>query len=671
MLVNGQQLNRSNKNLNKAEEKGLTLVSNLPVYIKGDFNKHTEEEFTNILESDWKDFYDRGDKDKKKKNNTNFACRPGQFAGCTTGETWRSATVIADAITVLSNNFELGYRQDGDYDLRENAGDRDYANNRIPLGYDYDGLNGVENKTVSLSEKILQFDINGDGDSKDLVSIAEKDITGTIAARLNGFWENNFVTSLPWYEKNPGEATDLNDNEIKSSYFNNFVTPIQRRVTFPEYLMEICRKPSVTACKPEDWVVGYNANGDANLDDAEKNIKAYQIQPDDPNYTLDKLGAGSTARPALLEEDQRFPRRIAFLRDANDKLVFPDDDPKKGPIPLGIKGSDITTIPSSLSIRKTELKKKDSEGKVYYYPYAKYGKYDSYSKSNRPRLRIQALWFKTKEGNSGNFGYEYPLWIENSRSDEKIYVEGTNQPLLAPVLQIHFPFRAPSKDISIDKKADAEKFWEKDDDITKKTNNWLQFPTDRTKTKAETVETNVVFVQGDTPGRPLESNGGLENFLRYLEAWTYRNKSNTEIKTIHKASGSFIQYRRSSYATAPWQAFTKGFGDYLRGYSSKAGTTFGYPQGYRTTTNRSSGKNMGRSPFYAQPDRSWGFDVALLTQQPDLFSQRFTAPPTGDPNEYYKEVSRDDKWVSTLLCAKDTDNKYVISKDQRPPQCQK
>ncbi|MEO0936286.1 MAG: hypothetical protein AAFY21_21975, partial [Cyanobacteria bacterium J06641_2] len=34
MLINGQQLNRSTTNQNKPEEKGLILVSNLPVYIK-------------------------------------------------------------------------------------------------------------------------------------------------------------------------------------------------------------------------------------------------------------------------------------------------------------------------------------------------------------------------------------------------------------------------------------------------------------------------------------------------------------------------------------------------------------------------------------------------------------------------------------------------------------
>ncbi|MDY6898904.1 MAG: hypothetical protein SWZ49_12625, partial [Cyanobacteriota bacterium] len=109
-------------------------------------------------------------------------------------------------------------------------------------------------------------------------------------------------------------------------------------------------------------------------------------------------------------------------------------------------------------------------------------------------------------------------------------------------------------------------------------------------------------------------------------------------------------------------------------------------QAYRITTNNQGGTTLGRTPFYSPPSRNWGFDVALLTQLPDLFSQRFTAPPNGDPNEFYREVSRDDSWVSTLLCAAqprnrpgnfgaapankyDTNKEYAIPRDQRPSQC--
>ena len=199
-------------------------------------------------------------------------------------------------------------------------------------------------------------------------------------------------------------------------------------------------------------------------------------------------------------------------------------------------------------------------------------------------------------------------------------------------------------------------------------NNWVQV--------AQDTETNLIFAQGDTPARPNESNGGLENFVRYLENWNSANAT-------HQASGSFIQYKRSSYATAPWYPIVANFNNNTTGFSPN-GTIFGYPQMYRIGVNNTG--TLGRTPFYVQPStRAWGFDVALLTQLPDLFSQRFTAPPTGDPNEFYREVSRDDGWVSTLLCAAESTNparygtapstkygsskEYAIPEDQRPSEC--
>jgi hypothetical protein len=42
--------------------------------------------------------------------------------------------------------------------------------------------------------------------------------------------------------------------------------------------------------------------------------------------------------------------------------------------------------------------------------------------------------------------------------------------------------------------------------------------------------------------------------------------------------------------------------------------------------------------------------VGLLTQQPDLFAQRFTeALPS--PNEFFRETNRDDRWTKALLCS--------------------
>jgi Tfp pilus assembly protein PilX len=105
ILINGGNLGRTNSY--KEEEKGLTLATNLPAYIKGDFNLHTQEEFPTLAD-DWSNFYTR------TTFNNNFACRSGdsRFPDCTTGDEWRPGNILADAVTLLSGDFdfkELGY----------------------------------------------------------------------------------------------------------------------------------------------------------------------------------------------------------------------------------------------------------------------------------------------------------------------------------------------------------------------------------------------------------------------------------------------------------------------------------------------------------------------------------------------------------------------------------
>ncbi|WP_148292291.1 hypothetical protein [Planktothrix agardhii] len=45
--------------------------------------------------------------------------------------------------------------------------------------------------------------------------------------------------------------------------------------------------------------------------------------------------------------------------------------------------------------------------------------------------------------------------------------------------------------------------------------------------------------------------------------------------------------------------------------------------------------------------------MGLLSQPPDLFAQKFSlADDSIAPDEYFREVSRDDDWVKGLLCSK-------------------
>jgi hypothetical protein len=152
ILINGEKLWRTNSY--KEEEKGLTLATNLPAYIKGDFNKHTQEEFTQTLANDWNNFYTR------TTFNNNFACRSGdsRFPNCTTGDEWRPANILADAVTLLSGEFdfkELGYtigsqqtaKNDTTFNLIIAAGD-----NPAKPTVDNGGLNGGLNNLVRVIE---------------------------------------------------------------------------------------------------------------------------------------------------------------------------------------------------------------------------------------------------------------------------------------------------------------------------------------------------------------------------------------------------------------------------------------------------------------------------------------------------------------------------------------
>jgi hypothetical protein len=563
MLVNGEFLNREGKNDFKEAEKGLILATNVPAYIKGDFNLHAKggdktkavEEFIDIkLRNDkgeikWDDFY------KREKLDPDFACRnkdPRLLGSCTTGDTWRPATVLADAVTVLSDNYRFGFRNEGDYDLRNNQGDIKSA--------DY---------------------------------------------QKQGFFDNNYVTSSPWYRPSGGAIVDTKDFDTSSpkpgiptaqgsSYVNNFVTPIQRRVRFGEYLMEICTKVPVTTCEAGDWSL-----------DGVGTIKS------DPNvvgqtYSIATYRAGTTvdlATPDL----QRYARRVAFVRDSNRNLIL---DSTKQPVPLGIdSGKKIQAFPQNTVTGQ------------------------SWTTGLLPEPKNNALWFRTIDGGKTNYGYGKPLFYWKPVTASK-----DNHPLLVPVLQVH----VPSKDMT---DPGADKLFKnisrgngKDKEV-----DWLQ--------TASPTTTNVIIVAGDTPSRAgtsTEYNGGLENFVRYLERWRIYG-TNTELG--HSISGSLIQYKRSAYATAPWETRQKDdtsiFGSDYK---------FNYP----------SDMNSGLTTFYTAPNRQWGFDVGLLSQKPDLFAQTFTNPPLVEPNEFFREVSRDDDWVKTLLCSRTTNGKNAVSEQERP-----
>ncbi|MHC5822942.1 MAG: hormogonium polysaccharide biosynthesis protein HpsA, partial [Nostoc sp.] len=529
MLIKGDRIWRTSTY--RDTEKGLILASNLPVYVNGNFNLHSDfssppnaqQEFTTALLADFSNFYSR------TGLNVNFACRSGdpRLPSCTTGDSWRPASVIADAVTLLSNSFQLGFRSDGDYDLNNNLGD---------------------------NTSIGKF-------------------------TNNGFFTNAYVTNASWYDTS-------GIPNVASSYLNNFVTPIQRRGNFNEYLMEVCPKLPVSACTaPTDWYVSYDPTNSAN------NKYSWQIVTDgtvaSSTLNIGTINAGTTAT-VVPAPSSIYPRRVAFKRDSASTPVgnlIPDSadtNTPKRPIPLGISSSKVAEFP--------------------------------YSGTTFPQKPATALWFMTNDSNNS--------------ADKSLVIDSTaptlqDQPRLSPVLQIIIPFGSPGSPNTTRIGPGSSQ--------SPNHYNWLQVATSTTF--------NLVSASGDTPARSNEDNGGLHNFVRFIENWN--SDDSTANATPAIISGSFIQFKRSAFATGPFTATLSG----------------SYP----------IVGNSGQAPFYIAPKRQWGYDVALLSQSPDLFAQKLVRIPDDLPNEYFREVGRDDTWVATLLCAKKTDGTtYAIDADQRP-----
>ncbi|MEG3871792.1 hormogonium polysaccharide biosynthesis protein HpsA [Microcoleus sp. Z1_B5] len=592
LLINGEKLARVPSLpptvANVVLEKGLTLASNLPAYVKGNFNLHTQQEFKAPSQAefkttaDWEKFYNRAKNDLNK----NFACRPNdpRLSGqCTIGDEWRPANVLADAITLLSKNYRFGFRNEGDFDLRNNAG-----------------------------------------------------AAAVLPRRQQGFFNNNFVTNglssgaflangnlRP--ATNPIVLTDANyvatnPQPLWSSYFNNFVTPVQRRGNFPEYVMEVCTKLPVSACKDDDWYV------DPTLaTDPPTAAGKAKVGP----YTAAAYPAGTTAIPPV-QELQRFPRRVAFER----KSIAPFDltnltEPK----PLGISGG---TISAGAGVAKTNS--------LWFA--AKNGTNVAYDATNIP---YPINTSNTTAGNSDGSRVPLPTLAASSTALASLpavtvpttgYSYSGSQPLLMPVPQFMSATAANPGAPRGSAAADST--------------GWI--------TRAVETTFNMVVGAGDTPSRRLgttssgDFNGGLQNLPRFLELWNIGNPA-----TSTNIQGSFIQLNRSAFNTAPYIPTLPK--DYLSSPNSlktlfaqssnptaQATAIPGVDQPTKIIEYNISGNQL---PYFSPPTRNWGYDVGLLSQPPDLFTQKFTTPPSQrTPDEYFREVPRDDEWIKTLMCSK-------------------
>ncbi|WP_414549619.1 hormogonium polysaccharide biosynthesis protein HpsA [Anabaena sp. CCY 0017] len=526
MLEKGEKLGRTDTY--RDVEKGFILATNLPTYIKGDFNVHTKEEFTQTLTDTWSNFYTRSTLDP------NFACRKNdpRLPNCNTGDDWRPATVLADAVTLISDNFQEGFRDQGDYDWSDQA--------FIP------------------SDPIIQNNFS----------------------RLN-----SFVTQAKWPD-NTGKPSYF------SSYLNNFVTPIALRTIPGAYLTEACVIPvgeTEAYCNtPGNWRIQVaNSCNDVgnrnNLPYLHGNIidELANISPTVSNKI--KTGFLFQETEELRQKDRatgngncfagnNVVRRLAFVRDKDtNKLVTP---------------LQVFAVDEGDRVRRFNFGSDRSLGND--------------TQLMRPPNGISSM-----------------PWLKST-------ITSGNVTALTPVLQLRQPFATPS---------------DPDNTTTVSSNrdrNWLQPAKDTTF--------NLIVAAGDSParsnGNASEDNGGLHNFVRFMQHW---HPSDPRFKA--RISGAFMQVKKSAYATGPFTtAFTDGANNQLR-YAIEI--------------------NNGRGTGYLPPVRQWGYDVALLSQAPDLFAQKLVLTPNDLPDEYFREVGRDDRWVATLLCAKTATGDNALPDNQR------
>lgn len=131
---------------------------------------------------------------------------------------------------------------------------------------------------------------------------------------------------------------------------------------------------------------------------------------------------------------------------------------------------------------------------------------------------------------------------------------------------------------------------------------------------------NMVLISGMIPSRPQQINGGFHNFPRVLENWT-----NIPL-TIQ---GSLIQLYFSNYATAP---FDQDAWEYpLMAPGPRPASPGGAPI-YR---------------YYVEPQRNWGYDVALQ-KAPAGPAARRMSQVSSKRDEFYREPSADNAYICKL-----------------------
>jgi hypothetical protein len=149
---------------------------------------------------------------------------------------------------------------------------------------------------------------------------------------------------------------------------------------------------------------------------------------------------------------------------------------------------------------------------------------------------------------------------------------------------------------------------------------------------------NAVFIGGIVPKRLQQAYGGLQNFPRLTELWSWGNNNQPL-----QIAGAFLQLNFATTANAPFEHDA-------------------WEPGAPPTTSENNG-------YYRAPTRRWGYDPALLYYPPAAAARRFVSVDT-PRSEYYRELPADDPYIVNLRCAtKGTATDFVFTANIRPGTC--
>jgi hypothetical protein len=323
-LINGSRLDRP------GTDRGMTLISDQPIYIQGDFNLHQDsegnllEEFESHLNDDWSNFYDR-DEDSTTPDalDVNFA-KPGT-------DRWRPTEILSDAITVVSDNFCDGTIESGM--MRDN------------------GLTSCTGGGVSsFLNTLIQ-----DNTVSDWIRENPEDNNSPIRVTRNGEFQRNnsgTITTFDSYDNRNSNRNSLSpaQDTIVNTVFVSGITPVLPYGglhNFPRFLENWENDDDLRIAGSfiqlnfstydtanyylSDWEPGINSAGNIGYYSPPNRLWGYDVGLlyNPPGPVADRLFSTSARRSEFYKElsaDDPYSRGLLCAEDSEGNRIYPNEN---------------------------------------------------------------------------------------------------------------------------------------------------------------------------------------------------------------------------------------------------------------------------------------------------------------------------------------------------------